>query len=90
MSEVLWSIVAAVAIQVIGWVYFSGKYAARVDALENRMTSQETDSERWQSESSRLAAIETHIQNLINEMQRVRNKLDDLVTPSKSRRRIED
>jgi hypothetical protein len=63
-------------IQLATLLFFAGKFANRIDALERRMTDSETDIKHWQEETVRLSAIDAKLEILTAEMSRVRDRLD--------------
>lgn len=69
-------VASGVVVQIIIVAFYFGRVDNRVKALEGRVTTSETDIRRWQEETSKLASIETKVDNVSDEVKRVRDRLD--------------
>jgi hypothetical protein len=68
--------VVGVALQLCVIVFLAGRIYNRLENLERRTTSSETDIERWRTEAGTLHSIEAKVDSMTQEIERVRNRLD--------------
>jgi HAMP domain-containing protein len=77
--------IVGVALQLCVLVFLSGRIYNRLENLERRTTSSEAGIDRLRVEAATLHSIETKVDSMRDEVERVRNRLDKYLDGDRQR-----